>query len=250
VHLTTPEGRRLLTYVEGVRDGQPWADLVVLDPGVGVAEAAGALLRDRAGWVVSGTPELGAALLAAGGRPVRHAHTMERDLADVPTGWGEAALPDGVGLLAPSDRLVEDVVAAHEAAFGPGHPDRAYDTRGAVGSRESLGHLLAGAVLGPLLPGSALAVAASGDVVGAMTIHHRGDLAWVGTVFRHPDPAYAGLGSAMLRRALAILPYAGRTRAGLAVTEGNPARGLYERLGFTVTDTSLTVALPVVGARG
>lgn len=244
-------GRLLLTYVAVERDGRPCADLVVLEPGVGPAEAVAGLLAGRPGWLASVPPVVGEALVGAGCRPVRHAHTMERDLADVPSDWGEAQLPEGVGLLAPSDRFPEDVYAAHEAAFGPAHPDRVYATRTPEQSRDSLRQLLAGDVLGPLLPGSALAVAAGGEVVGAITVHDRDGSAWVGTVFRHPDPAYAGLGSALLRRALAVLPYAGRTRVGLAVTDGNPARRIYERLGFAVTDTSLTVELvPSVAARG
>jgi GNAT superfamily N-acetyltransferase len=244
-------GRLLLTYVEVLRDGRPCADLVTLSPGVGPAEAAAGLLAGRPGWLASVPPAVGEELLGAGCRPVRHAHTMERDLGDVPSDWGEAQLPEGVGLLAPSDRFPEDVCAAHEAAFGPEHPDRAYGTRTTEESRDSLRQLLAGEVLGPLLPGSALAVAAGGEVVGAITIHDRDGATWVGTVFRDPAPEYAGLGSALLRRALAVLPYAGRTRVGLAVTDGNPARRIYERLGFAVTDTSRTVELvPSVGARG
>ncbi|MFD0346855.1 hypothetical protein ACFQ0M_13970 [Kitasatospora aburaviensis] len=47
-----------------------------------------------------------------------------------------------------------------------------------------------------------------------------------------------------MRRALADTAATGAARVGLAVTEGNPARRLYEDLGFQVTRSSLTVVVP------
>ncbi|MGW3245760.1 GNAT family N-acetyltransferase [Streptomyces sp. NPDC001070] len=72
----------------------------------------------------------------------------------------------------------------------------------------------------------------------------RDGLPWIATVFRRPDPRCAGLGSRLLRRVLADAASRGLTRIGLAVSDANPPRRLYERLGFTVTRTSLTVLLP------
>lgn len=249
------DGKPLLSYAEGRRGGLPWADLLVVADGVTAGAAVAWLLAERPGWAVSAEPVLGAMLLACGARALRHAHTMERDLlADPPPpGWKDAALPGGVRTEAIGARPAEDLFAAHAAAFGPDHLDRRHSARTAEEQEKSLRGLLAGEALGPLLPGSALAVA--GDVVvGAITVNDRGGLPWIGTVFRDPDPAWAGLGAALVRRAVAAVAASGRPRTGLAVTDGNPARALYARLGFAVTDTSLTVVLPSrsgpVGPRG
>ena len=84
--VTDPQGRPVLSFAEGTRSGRPWADLAeVLAPG-----AVEAVFRELPGWVVSGDEEFGRALLAAGARPLRHAHAYSRDLRAAPgiTGFG------------------------------------------------------------------------------------------------------------------------------------------------------------------
>ena len=96
---------------------------------------------------------------------------------------------------------------------------------------------------GPLLAGSGIAVA-GGDVVGAIIIGALpGDPPlngpWLIDVFR--DPAWPGVGRALLTLALALADY---ESLGLIVTEGNdPARRLYESLGFELVQSSLVVQL-------
>lgn len=238
--LRGPDGLPVLTYVEGVRDGRPWADLAeVVGP-----DPVPAVLGGMSGWAVSGPVELGERLLRHGARVLRHAHAMERDLvADPPPPeWATVPLPDGLRA-APCDREARELLAAWRAAFAPGHPDHhpgsdeeAFDAQ--------LGPLLSGAVLGPVLPCSALAVDEADRVVAGVVVTDRDGLPWVGTVFRRPEPRCAGLGSRLLRRVLADAAAGGLTRIGLAVSDANPARTLYERLGFTVTGTSLTVLIP------
>ena len=55
-------------------------------------------------------------------------------------------------------------------------------------------------------------------------------------LFRHP--AHRGIGRALLERALALVD---GPALGLMVTEGNPARALYEALGFRLVHTALVV---------
>ncbi len=84
-----------------------------------------------------------------------------------------------------------------------------------------------------------------GSVVAACLVTDRPQEGpWVVDVFRRPAPGYLGLGSLLLRRALALLAHEGWTTLGLAVTDGNPARSTYERLGFQHVLESVTVQLP------
>ncbi|MDX2706573.1 GNAT family N-acetyltransferase [Streptomyces sp. PA03-6a] len=238
--LRGPGGLPELTYVEGVRDGRPWADL---------AQAVGpdpvpAVLAGMPGWAVSGSVELGEQLVRHGARVLRHAHTMERDLvADPPPReWAPAPLPDGLRAV-PCDREAHELFPAWRAAFGPGHPDH-HQGSDEEALDAQLAPVLSGAVLGPVLPCSTLAVDGDGHVVAGVVVTDRDGLPWVATVFRQPDPRHAGLGSRLLRRVLADAAAGGLPRIALAVSDGNPARRLYEQLGFAVTATSLTVLVP------
>ncbi|WP_431968023.1 GNAT family N-acetyltransferase [Actinacidiphila sp. bgisy160] len=238
--LLGPEGLPELTYVEGVRDGRPWADLArVVGP-----DPVPAVLAGMPGWAVSGSVELGEQLVRHGARVLRHAHGMERDLvADPPPReWASVPLPDGLRVV-PCDRAAHELFPAWRAAFSPGHPDH-HQGSDEEALDAQLAPLLSGAVLGPVLACSTLAVDGAGHVVAGVVVTDRDGRPWVATVFRQPESRYAGLGSRLLRRMLADAAAGGLARIGLAVSDANPARGLYEQLGFAVTDTSLTVLVP------
>ncbi len=224
------------SYDRDERDGVVYADLFRREPGVSAARAARAVLADLRGMRIAGDEALGRALVDAGGRATRHAHLMSHDLAERPE-WHE---PPGYGLT-DVDRPAADLVDAFRAAYPPGHIDHREE------SDEQVLALLDGYVegreFGPLRRGSGLAVAPDGAVVGAILIGALpGDPPlngpWIIEVFRHPD--HRGVGRALLERALAITDV--RT-LGLMVTEGNPARGLYERLGFRLVHTALVVQI-------
>ncbi|MEU9047212.1 MULTISPECIES: GNAT family N-acetyltransferase [unclassified Kitasatospora] len=244
------DGNPVLRYQPGEREGLPWADLLqVLDESV---DAAGFIRAELPGWVVSGSPELGQRLAADGATVLRHAHTFRRDLrADPPPAdWAGAPLPDGLrgglrdGLRAvPCDRAPEELFEAWRAAFGPGHVDR-FPGDDAQALSDRLGLLLAGKAIGPVLSSSLLAVDAEDRVVAAVILTDRDGRPWVAEVFRHPQRGYRGLGADLLRRAVADAAARGIADLHLAVTEGNPARRLYESLGFLLQETSLTVLVP------
>jgi ribosomal protein S18 acetylase RimI-like enzyme len=234
------DGVPVLTYLEGVRDGRPWADLV---------EAVGPdpvplILDQLAGWAVSAPVQLGRELVARGATVIRHAHAMSRDLAGDPPPTSWAALEPSAGVrVVPCDRTAAEIFPAWRAAYPADHPD--WNRRGdAQALTDDLEPLLAGRQIGPLLPCSRLAVDGDDRVVAGAIITDWDGNPWAGDVFRQPGDRYAGLGSLVLRRALAAAAAAGLPRVGLAVSDGNPARRLYERLGFTVTETALTVAVP------
>ncbi|MFC7330469.1 GNAT family N-acetyltransferase [Marinactinospora rubrisoli] len=248
--ITDAAGRPVLRFLAGERLGRPFArDLAVF-----AADPVAAIQDHLAGWAVAVPTELGARLVADGAREVRHAHLMRRDLVTDPPPAAWAAPDPGPGRrVTACDRPAADLMPAWRAAFGPGHPDhRAMSDTEAVAAE--LGPLLAGRIMGPLLPSSALVTErAAGDVrkdgtagrvVAAILVHEHEGRPWISLLFRDPTPAYAGLGGLLLRYTLARAAADGGTEVRLAVTEGNPARGGYDRLGFTVVESTRTVELP------
>ena len=87
---------------------------------------------------------------------------------------------------------------------------------------------------------------AAGPVVAAcIAVARPGSEPWVVDVFRRPEPAYAGLGSLLLKRCMPDLATSGFSSLDLAVTDANAAaRATYERLGFRLVLEYLTVRLP------
>ncbi|WP_051754773.1 GNAT family N-acetyltransferase [Kitasatospora purpeofusca] len=244
------DGVAVVRFEQGEREGRPWADrLEAVDPGADPAALAAFVRKELAGWVVSGPVRLGEELVRQGAAVLRHGHTMHRDLVDAPppggwAAWADTPLRDGFRAV-PCDRGPEALVPASRAAFGPGHPDHRPDEgRDDRSSVLRIAELLSGQVIGPLLPASTLVVDGTDRVVAGAVLTDWDGLPWIAHVFRHPSHGYPGLGRDLLRRVLAEVAAGGTTRIGLAVTEGNRARQLYEELGFTTTHSSLTVVVP------
>ncbi|SDT79297.1 Acetyltransferase (GNAT) family protein [Streptomyces sp. TLI_053] len=244
------DGVAVVRFERGEREGRPWADrLEAVDPGADPAALVAFVQTELAGWVVSGPVRLGEELVRRGAAVLRHGHTMLRNLTDAPppggwAGWADTPLRNGLRAV-PCDRGPEALVSASRAAFGPGHPDHrtdeGQDERVAV---QRLAELLSGQVIGPVLPSSSLVVDGTDRVVAGAVLTDRDGLPWIAHVFRDPAHGYPGLGRDLLRRVVAAVAAAGGEEIGLAVTEGNRARQLYTDLGFTTTDTSLTVIVP------
>ncbi len=77
-----------------------------------------------------------------------------------------------------------------------------------------------------------------GEIVGAVAVTHMpesewwsGD-PWIPEIFVVSGYQGRGLGARLIRHAVRACAHAGCQRVGLTVTEGNPARRLYERFGF------------------
>jgi GNAT superfamily N-acetyltransferase len=227
---------RVGSYERDERGGTVYADLFLREPGVSAERAARAVLADLRGMRIAGDEALGRELIAAGGQPLRHAHLMSHDLTERP------ALPEVPGYrLTEVDRPAADLMDAFFAAYAPGHPDHRAETY--ERAHAAIDGYIKGSEFGPLLRGSGLAVSPDGAVAGAMLIGTLpGDPPlngpWIIEVFRHP--AHPGVGRALIERALAI---ADVSALGLMVTEGNPARRLYERLGFRLVHTALVVQI-------
>ncbi len=246
--LFDPRGRLLARFQDESHDDHRWADLFELADGVTPQEAVPAVLADLPGTLVSGDEALGLALLAVGATPRRHAHVYSRDLrAQPPAAWEPARTPPGVRITA-LDRPAADLVDAWHAAFPADHPDHLGGPPPADVEQE-LADQIAGRVLGPMLPCSGLAVAGDGRVVAAVIVTDRPGVPpfggpWVCDLFRHPAREWAGLGRLLLERALSLTAAAGLPALSLAVTDGNPARRLYESLAFRHVSTSLNVLVP------
>ncbi|OPG11732.1 GNAT family N-acetyltransferase [Microbispora sp. GKU 823] len=229
------DGVPVFSYLEGVRDGSPWA-YAIEDIGAGAADT---ITSRMPGWAVSVPAELGRALLDRGARLLRHMHVMLCDLPIARPVAGTA--PDGFRVV-PCDRSPAEIFPAWFAAYPPGHPDhRPRDGEKAL--KEELVPLLSGEEIGPLLPCSVLAVRDEGEVVGGVLVTDSNRGPWIADVFRHPDRSPRGLGALMLSTALVRAGADGLTGMGLVVTEGNPARRVYERLGFQVVAGTMTVMI-------
>jgi GNAT superfamily N-acetyltransferase len=224
------------SYERSEREGKVYADLFAREPGVSPERAARAVLSELRGMRIAGDEPVGRELVAAGGKPLRHAHLMSHDMTDRPE-WRE---PPGYWLT-DVDRPAADLLDAYRAAFPPDHVDHRDETpERALATLES--HV-SGREFGPLLRGSGLAVAEDDSVVGAILLGTLpGDPPlngpWLIEVFR--DPEHRGVGRALIERALAL---ADVPALGLMVTEGNPARSLYEALGFRLLHSALVVEI-------
>ena len=242
--LLDADRRELARFKQAERDGRPVADRFTLS--VEPEEALATVLADLAGWRISAAEPFGRLLVEQGGRPQRHGHVLSRDLVrdPAPPDWLEPLAPGGLRLT-PVDRPALDLAPACFAAYPRGHPDY-----GHIPSPDrpeiELDEIISGRLMGPLLDCSGLAVRDDGSVAGAILVNAtKGDPPiggpWISQLFRHPDAP--GAGGPLLRRALAVATREGLPAVGLAVTEGNTARALYEAHGFAAVLSSLTVEL-------
>jgi GNAT superfamily N-acetyltransferase len=245
--LVDDAGATVATFELPGLDGQPRADVFAIADGVADERAVALVMTELRGWRVSGTAPFGRLLIAAGALPRRHAQLMSRDLTrdPAPSGWLEPALPPGIRI-APVDRPAADLTPAFRAAFPPDHPDRA-ELRDPANPEDDIEPLMSGRLMGPLLRCSALALDESAAVVGAILVNaNSGDPPlegpWIANLFR--DPRARGVGTALLRRALAVATRDALPALGLAVTYANAARSLYAAHGFEVVGEFLNVDVP------
>lgn len=247
--LTDATGRVVLDYVADPIGERPWALEPRVPAAVRLDEAVPVVLRELPGWIVDGNDELVSALIEAGARRRREASVMMYDLVAVPppADWAAPALAPGLAY-GPVGTDPEPMFATWVRAYPPGHPD-APDGRSHTRADfdADFAPLLTGEMLGPLLPasGCVLDAAQPRRAVAACVVNDRPDEGpWISEVFRDPDPRYAGTGAALLRRALWHTAAAGSRAVGLAVTAGNPAQSVYEKLGFRVVSRALNCIIP------
>ena len=176
------------------------------------------------------------AMRAAGAVLVRQPHQMRLVLPVVAQDEPEFAPfgPDGHPPIPWADAL-----PAFLAAYPPEHPDHLASGQALIS--DYLEPYTSGGRLGPLIArASAIAVRHGRSYGGILVVDRPGEGAWVCDIWRDPDPAYAGAGSALLRWAASRLD--GFDSLGLVVTVGNDrALRAYERVGFTIESTAWTM---------
>ena len=171
------------------------------------------------------------ARVAGAGLPLlRHLYAMAADPAAVV----RHPVRDDLRLTPLTDVPLERLAEVRIAAFAPGHPDHVPERpeeRIAAYARE---------LADPHNPPHHASRAAwiGDDLVGTCLVtdsrHFPGFVGpWVQSVARTPGPSAAGAGAALLVDAAKAVLEDGEAYVGLAVTATNPARLLYERIGWS-----------------
>lgn len=240
-------GRLLLGRFHRYDANPPTAEL--FEPLADLDAVVDGVLTQLAGWNLTTADEsLASALVERGALPVRHFSLMSIPLADIDgrtTSGGLTARYD-VRPLTPESQVPAEVVGLVRAAYPAGHPDE--ELGGDDDIVRDIQHALDGVRLGTLMDQSALVYDA--DRLVALVLVNRVPGGpptggpWVTDICRDPDPRYAGLGRDLLLQVLTACSRAGESAVSLAVTEGNPARRLYESLGFAVVATTRKVRIP------
>lgn len=211
-------------------------------PGPAVAGIAAQVLLDLQSRSVQMSSEaLAQALVAAGARLERAASLLRHDLTDLPA---RPALAPGWSLAAAGwDADLADALAR---AYGSGHVDGAWS---AEDTTEVQGMFEAGAEV-PALGAASARVAgpdgrSAGHVLCAGPVPWADEpCSWVLNLGVAPHAQARGLGRALLAHALHGSRTAGLPALLLQVTDGNPARRLYDAAGLTVLRRVLTVRVP------
>ena len=201
--------------------------------------------------VVADRPEFAAALLADGAVLIRHARLLRLDLAAADTG------PEHRGLV-PLDRERTDRYGELLCrSYPPSHPDHEPGDDDPVAAACLVGEYLRGEHVGPWIEDASWEAMAPDGAAAGMVIVSRISAdewqpggPWVTDLAVDPGHTGRGLGGALVCRAAASLQELGEPQLGLAVTAGNPAWRLYERLGFVVMHEIWRLEWPAEGGQG
>lgn len=215
-----------------------------LHPAADPAGAARQALVDLAGLRLATTDQaLADALLRVGAVLHRVAVDMTHDLADLADLPMPPLLPRGWALA--SGGWDADLASAVAEAYGPDHVDGPWgeqDTAQVAAAHAGT------ADLGALASATARVVdpdgRSAGQVLCAGPVPWVDEGAWVLTIALAHRARGLGLGRGLLMHALRGTREAGLSKLGLSVTDGNPARRLYEAAGFRPVSRVLSLRLP------
>jgi ribosomal protein S18 acetylase RimI-like enzyme len=184
-------------------------------------------------------PARAAALIAAGGELDRHSVAMVLDLAGVPSPTSLAA---GFCLDSMDARRVAEYGEVVGRAYPPEHPDHEPSDADPVAASDGFAHYVRGEKIGPWVAEASLHVTdRDGRVVGLILVNETsaseafGAGPFVTDLCVDPAVAGNGIGRALLLASAGRLAELGWQEMTLVVTVGNPARRVYERLGFRVS---------------
>ena len=224
----------------------PAAELFIAD--VAADRAADAVVDQLAGWNLTTTDDqLASELIARGASTLRYYALLTCNLnASPPLTFPRRQLVLDEQQLTPDFVATRELVTLIRRAYPPGHPDQE------LGSDEEIvsdvTRALHGDRLGPLMPQSRLLLDAGRPVALAIVNRVPGVAptggAWLTDLCRDPDASYAGVGRSLLLDVLEDCRTAGEASMSLAVTDGNPARRIYEAVGFSLVATTRKLRLP------
>lgn len=187
-------------------------------------------------------PAAAAASIASGGRLERHSVEMVLDLAQSSPA---PLVVDGFSIAPMSRDRVGEYGGVVNRAYPPEHPDHEPADSDAGSAAQGILDVLGGESMGPWIAGASLHVADYCDrIVGLILVT---ETTASGTSVARPfvtdicvDPTEAGhgLGTALLAASAGHVADLGYSSLSLAVTVGNPAQRVYERLGFRVSSES------------
>jgi GNAT superfamily N-acetyltransferase len=211
-------------------------------PGAGPDRVAAHAVRDLAGRQITTADEGAArALVGAGSTMVRAATNMRSRLDEV-----AAPAPPAEGWVLGPHGWDDDLAAAIRSAYGPEHPDGNWQTD----RMTRLRGLIEGDRRLPLLAGASARLRgldgrSAGHIVTVGPVPWSDDrCGWVLDVAVAAAAQGGGLGAALLGYALRGARDAGMVGLGLTVTDGNPARHLYDRLGFRPYTRTFILRVP------
>lgn len=180
-------------------------------------------------------PVAARARLAAGDVLQRHYVRMVLDLTRP---LAHAPVPPGFTVAAAGAEHLADYGRVVSAAYGAGHIDHEPADDDPASAAQVIAGYLAGDEPGPwIAAASCHAVGPDGEIAGVLVVSAYtpggGELRpWITDLTVDPRWAGRGVGAALVTAAAARLIERGDASVGLAVTVGNPARRLYERIGF------------------
>ena len=234
------DGVPVLSYVP-FRQAHPTADEAIAIADLDVVVPA--VLTQLAGcWFSSPDDTLIDALIAGGATVVRHSHVMVCDVR------GHRPLHEARAVsVVPIDGSSAGLAEVSVRAYPPAHVD--FETTVAAEAQVEIDALLKGTLVGPFMASASGIVVDDGRTVAALIVNRmpQNPVAggpWVSELFRDPDLAHRGLGTVLLDHAIRALRAAGDVSLSLAVTDGNPAMFLYDRLGFETVTSRRKLLIP------
>ena len=173
---------------------------------------------------------------------------LRLDAAVINAQWDPPTLPTGVSIRRLTVEDAAAMVDIETVAYPPGHVDHTrHPDRTDADELEEMTKRLASPKR-PLLPEATMAERNSGPVAAVVVqddfLRPGLNGPWLSNVCRVPDPVLTGLGETLIRSVLVRLHRGGHSQAFLGVTAGNPARKVYERVGFTELKRGWFLALP------
>jgi GNAT superfamily N-acetyltransferase len=244
VELLDPDGEVLGdASIDPTTEPLPRA-LVVADPAADPLAVADAVVDQLRGHRISTREgQVADALVARGADLVRASSLMVLALPAA-----TAAVPSAD--IRPLRDVPEEYGEVIRAAYPPDHPDHEMMEATPAGAAATVRGYLDGSIVGPLLrDASAEARDASGALAGLIVIsmmppdgEYEGS-PWITDICVDPAAQGQGLGRALLAHAIDRVGAEGHPALGLAVTQGSPARQLYEAMGFVERFPAWTLTL-------